>query len=82
MDHLRQKLNRIAEACDGKVYEQYSGRGMYGRQCYGITTDYPDTCIEAAVENGIKGACTDSLGMQTIVYWPALREEGWSEGRL
>jgi hypothetical protein len=54
---------------ESEVYEGYSGRGMYGKRCYGITTDRPMQLIEAAVENGIKGASMDSMGLQTIVYW-------------
>lgn len=54
--------------------ENYSGRGMYGSTCYGIVTDDPDGLVERAVELGLKGACTDSMGLSTIVYWKNIRQ--------
>ena len=45
----------------------YSGRGMFGRTCWGIVCDDPNDII---VEVGLKGAKTDSMGTSTIVYWP------------
>jgi hypothetical protein len=63
-------LNEIADIVGGEMYERYSGRGMYGAQCYGIVCDDPVPCIEHAAENGIKGAVYDQMGLQYIVYWP------------
>ena len=54
----------------GDLREDYSGRGMHGKQCYGIVTDRPMRLIEDAGEAGIKGAVMDSMGLDTIVYWP------------
>jgi hypothetical protein len=45
----------------------YSGRGMFGRTCWGIVCDDPNDVI---VDVGLKGAHTDSMGTSTIVYWP------------
>jgi hypothetical protein len=54
----------------GELRDDYSGRGMFGKTCYGIVTDNPDGCIEEAAEEGIKGARRDSMGLKHIVYWP------------
>lgn len=56
-------LNEVADIVGGEMYERYSGRGMYGAQCYGIVCDDPIPCIENAAENGIKGAVYDQMGL-------------------
>lgn len=62
-------LQDIAQQNDGRL-RSYSGRGMYGAQCLGVTTEYPNSVIEDAGAAGIKGARQDSMGLKTIVYWP------------
>ena len=54
--------------------ENYSGRGMYGSTCYGIVTDDPEELIDRAIELGLRGECTDSMGLSTIVYWKNIRQ--------
>ena len=51
--------------------DNYSGRGMYGSKCWGITT-YSNgvDVIEQAALLGLTGATMDSMGSGTIVYWP------------
>lgn len=65
----------LTDICDNlrtnsKVYENYSGRGMYGKRCWGIVTSNMVDCIETAACKGLTGAETDSMGLQSIVYWP------------
>ncbi len=72
-DKIRNQLEQIAGDIDGEVYEGYSGRGMYGDQCWGITCTDSIKCIEAAAADGIFGAKTDSMGCDQIVYWPKLK---------
>lgn len=62
-------LQDIAQQNDGRL-RSYSGRGMYGAQCLGVTTEYPNSVMEDAGAAGIKGARQDSMGLKTIVYWP------------
>ena len=57
---------------DEPLRDNYSGRCMYGATCFGIVTDDPEGLIEAAIEAGLKGARTDSMGFDTIVYWPSI----------
>lgn len=69
-------LYEVADIIGGEMYERYSGRGMYGEQCYGIVCDDPISCVENAAENGIKGAVYDQMGLQYIVYWPNIPHQG------
>lgn len=64
----------------------YSGRGMYGRYCVGVTTDGPfevgvtlgaHFCLNGIAPDEIPGPSTDSMGQSTILYWPGLK---WPEG--
>lgn len=55
------------------LYPDYSGRGMYGRFCYGIVCRDFIKCIEAAASMGLTGARLDNVGnvgLEYIVYWP------------
>lgn len=65
-------INDICSNCksESSVYEGYSGRGMYGRTCWGITTEDAYDCIENAALLGLTGAKVDSMGRDYIVYWP------------
>ena len=65
-------IHEIAEYLGDGVRDDYSGRGMYGKTCYGIVTDDPLAVVEDAAAVGLRGARTDSMGTHTIVYWPAV----------
>jgi hypothetical protein len=67
-----EKLKLIAKENDWD-YQEYSGRGMYGAYCAGISGDYAMPIIEAAAAAGITGARQDSLGKGAIVYWPSIQ---------
>lgn len=58
--------------CEASLYENYSGRSMYGKKCVGITTNNPTMIIEQAAQFGILGAKLDSMGKDSIVYWPKI----------
>lgn len=67
-------LKKIANLVEGKL-RTYSGRGMMGKECYGITVgpaQLVDTIEEAAI-NGIRGARYDNMGRDIIVYWPDIQ---------
>lgn len=69
------------------VYENYSGRNMFGRKCLGIVVrngySYMEMLIDLTCyfdEQGLEdedleleGIAVDSLGMDTIVYFPRIR---------
>jgi hypothetical protein len=47
----------------------YSGRGMYGVYCVGISLERGD---ETSLNVGFAGRpCIDSLGLGVIAYWPS-----------
>ena len=54
----------------------YSGRGMYGRLCPSISGPNALAIVEEAASRGVRGARIESLGLGSVVYWPALE---WDE---
>lgn len=66
----------------------YSGRFMYGRTCVGVVTDENVIALTVAlfrhlidegmdadiVEDLLKDARTDNMGLSMIVYWPNIQE--------
>lgn len=68
-------IYEVAEIIGGKIYEGYSGRGMYGKTCLGIDCDDFQSAIEEAAALGLKGASWDELGLGYIVYWPDVDTE-------
>lgn len=68
------------------VYEKYSGRFMFGRECIGIvvrsTYSYMDMIAKLTIylnkqgiedtETIIEGMCIDELGLDKIVYFPKI----------
>jgi hypothetical protein len=74
IDHTA-AIERLTEIADdyGSLYEQYSGRAMYGAHCVGIVTSAPKIVIELAVASSITGHRTDSMGRDSIVYWPHIQ---------
>lgn len=72
-------LEEIAGEVGGDVRYNYSGRGMYGKTCVGIVCEDATKCIEEAAVRGFRGAKTDSMGRDTIVYWPKIAVKQPSE---
>ena len=78
------KLKLVAEEVGGRYHGDYSGRGMYGKQCASIYCSDATECIEAAAERGIKGARQDNMGLGWVVYWPNIQDDSsgdadWNE---
>jgi len=71
----------IADVADAELYEDYSGRGMYGRTCLGFATSNQAALGRAIgrelpedeAEQLLDHMHTDSLGLRTIVYFPGVR---------
>jgi len=70
-----EKLEAIAEAVEGKLIRDYSGRGMSGTRCPAITCSNPNETLEEAGAHGIRGAKIDKMGHQYVLYWPYLEIE-------
>lgn len=76
--------NFISENEQYSLYENYSGRGMFGRTCLGVIVQRNDSFIDFIIkltkyldDNGIEdvdfsleGVSYDALGLDTIVYFP------------
>ncbi len=70
------------------IYENYSGRGMFGRRCVGIVvrngsfymkmlmklTKYFEAKGFDDVNFELEGMAVDELGLETIVYFPNMEE--------
>jgi hypothetical protein len=79
-------INKFCNENDEKysAYENYSGRGMFGKKCMGIVvkqdysylemlvelTRFLDAHLYDDVECKLEGVSCDSLGLDTIVYFP------------
>lgn len=76
--------NFINESEQYEIYENYSGRGMFGRSCLGVVVKQGYSFMEFIIkltkyldDNGIEdvdfsleGVSYDALGLDTIVYFP------------
>jgi hypothetical protein len=60
---------------------EYSGRGMYGKQCVGIDCDNVNETLAYLVESCestsdaahiIRTMKQDSMGLGAIIYWPRI----------
>lgn len=77
-----QQLKKIINDA-GYEARSYSGRGMYGKECVGVTCDNQVDLIFDMMDHAsrnqikeLKGCKTDSMGRSIIVYWPNV---AWSE---
>ena len=81
----RNAIRRALENCDDaveSVQTDYSGRFMYGQECFGIVTSDPFRLVGSmSMSLGMDGyddlaidlysnTCTDNMGMSKIVYFP------------
>ena len=60
-----QLIKRIEQS--GRKARGYSGRGMCGEYCVGVSLQQGDSGGELP-----RGASTDSLGKGSIWYWPSI----------
>jgi hypothetical protein len=73
-DDLLELFESIAESACGEVRDSgYSGRSMYGKQCWAIVGDDVASIIETAAQHGVTGAKWDSMGLNSVVYWPRIQ---------
>lgn len=76
--------NYVSEHEKYEIYENYSGRGMFGRKCLGVVvkqgysfmdfiiklTKYMDDNNVDDVDFKLEGTTYDNLGLDTVVYFP------------
>jgi len=68
------KIKAAALNHTGRYYNNYSGRGMFGKLCVSIYCEVHEA-LDIISEVGIKGAKTDSMGLGSVVYWPSIQED-------
>jgi len=70
-----EKIESVAKDAGWEVRRDYSGRGMFGKTCVGIVCRRPIMAIEFVAELGVRGAKIDDMGLDSIVYWPAVTSD-------
>ena len=87
-------LEHFADQNDYEFRDEYSGRGMFGKECIGFTIDeshikfamklqimLTDSGEEALSLQMQRNCATDSMGRNgTIVYFPTVHTEGAPAG--
>ena len=69
----------------GEVYENYSGRGMFGKTCLGITVENLEKALfklgrmatseDLEFVTELENFRTDNLGRDYIIYFPSIECE-------
>lgn len=87
MNNVAELIEEFCEIHDHDecyFYGNYSGRGMFGKQCVGIVCrdnlletivklcDYLYDCEVESVADALGNICRDSLGKDTIIYFPSI----------
>ena len=70
----KRALQLALEAMGAEPYS-YSGRSMYGRECVGVTVDYPEVVKEwakTAPALGRARSLSDNMGKKYVVYFPSV----------
>jgi hypothetical protein len=66
-------LQELYDTGDCEPYERgYSGRGMYGKECYAVRCDNLSRGLYACGAVGLPIPQTDSLGRSYVLYWPSM----------
>lgn len=78
-------FNNLAWDISGEVYEDYSGRGMFGKSCMGITVENVEKAIfllgkwaaenETGFTSELERFQTDSMGRSSIIYFPKIQKQ-------
>lgn len=70
---MESKIRKLANKVNGKVYEHYSGRGMFGDDCMGVICSDINKCLLQAGNLCLKNVRTDNMGLDYIVYFPSIK---------
>jgi hypothetical protein len=71
MLEVEKEMKEYGFECE--FYEDYSGRGMYGKQCCGFTVSDIAEVKMRMKRKGIKtSSCVDTMGLSYIVYYPSI----------
>lgn len=77
-EKLVECIESITDNAGWDVRTDYSGRGMYGKECIGVIVPNTNTVMRLGMAIGAEcgedyihiKTRSDSLGLRTIVYWP------------
>lgn len=87
---VKEAIRNYVEENEGyDIYENYSGRGMFGSQCLGVVvkqgfsfmeflmnlTQFLDNNDVEDMNFSLEGVSYDNLGLDTIVYFPNIKTE-------
>lgn len=64
----KRQAQMLAKKFNGKIYENYSGRWMFGQTTYGVEIDRYTFCCEYRNSRHARHYRSDSLGLDYIVY--------------
>jgi len=88
MDNIKELIKEFCDDQDLDYKDDYSGRGMYGKNCIAITCDYPLITLSQLfayivdseeditgfdVEKALGEPIEDSMGMSSILYFPHIK---------
>jgi hypothetical protein len=85
---MKSMLQMILESCDSCHVHSYSGRGMDGRTCLGVTTDGSisevfseiieniDDGYQEEIADAVRSMRTDDMGTGKVLYWPRIKFVG------
>jgi len=69
-------IEKAAESVNGRIYAEYSGRGMFGDKCVGVVLkDEGDlfrfsAYLDDDLVERLGSPEMDALGLAVIAYWP------------
>jgi hypothetical protein len=70
----QEKIIKKAEELGLNVYHDYSGRGMFGKNCLGVVGAMHDLdTLLSEVEGSAEGLRKDNMGLDYIYYWPDIQ---------
>ena len=72
MTEKQQAVHDLAATIGAEVYKGYSGRGMYGKECLGISCDDDADVLMRCRGFGLPKPSIDNLGRGYICYWPSI----------
>lgn len=81
MDEVVQRLNALAYSLGIESRTNYSGRGMYGAECFAIVGNTQDLMefTRALTQDEFEfmgEPSTDNMGMDFVYYWRRLQTKG------
>ena len=79
MNKPKELIEKLEDA--GYEWRSYSGRGMFGKSCVGVTLRNDGELFQlgADVGNDFGLPTTDSMGLGIIAYWPRHKIEKQTE---